>query len=132
MIPQKFAKKQALRLAGMQGFPREFPEAIGELVKALESAPAEELAEKTVSTVLDSAMSDTRCPMPAELKAILHSLQDDFRPDPNCTKCDGNGAVYVELPGGETGTVKCSCWARRPEPEYGNLSGYEVPEGARQ
>lgn len=109
-------KKQVLRMAGMLGFPRE-PAALKELGLALREAETVEHAESIIGEILETAVSDTRCPMPAQIRAKARAGRMESRPDPYCHKCGGDGWVFV-IRGMYSGADRCTCWAPRPEPEY--------------
>lgn len=109
-------KGQVARLAQMQGFPRE-PAAIRELVLALQHARDLDTAAVVVSAFLENAISDTRCPMPSEIRRACYATQDEARPDPDCSRCGGDGWKIVER-AGISGADRCDCWAPRPKPKW--------------
>lgn len=116
-------KAQIARLSQMYNFPRE-PAAIRELVLALQTATSMEQAEEVVTAFLDMATPDTRCPMPAGIRAACKALQQDPHPDPLCQVCRGDGWRTITR-GGLSGSERCRCWEPRPAPEidYVRLPG---------
>lgn len=89
-------KLQVERLAGMSFFPRE-KAAIRELVIALKYANSMEQAELGVNEVLSSSTSDTRCPMPYDLRLIIKAIQDRHDRQPKCSLCHGNSVISVPV-----------------------------------
>lgn len=128
MINRDFAKKQIARMGQFRGFPKEFPEAIGELIDVLAKAETEELAKETIARFMESANSETLCPFPADIRSALADVTNEklgeIRPDPNCHKCKGIGDIIINR-GGMTAAKHCDCWARRPEPVYTPQPGDE-------
>lgn len=116
-MDKTFAKKQIMRMAQMFRFPKSDPEALGELIDAIMTAPTDGIAKGVVDAIMEEATSDTICPMPAEIKREILKLQGDFWPDPGCQSCHGVGDIVIER-GGLSGSSKCHCWSRRPQPEY--------------
>ncbi len=136
-MERDFARRQIGRFAMMDRFPRTEEAAITDLVDALMTCPptcaawkpdftsqqtsqigkdaAEVLAQAVMEGFLDGATTDTRCPTAADIKAAICSRLEDWRPDPECPLCKGEGFPYV--PGRGAGP-RCSCWARRAAPVY--------------
>ncbi len=134
---REFARAQIGRFAMMDRYPRTELLALSDLVDALLTAPpgcetwkpefaaqqthrlgadaAEVLAAAVVEGFLDGSTTDTRCPTAADIKAAICSRLEDWRPDPECPLCKGEGFPYV--PGRGAGP-RCSCWARRAAPVY--------------
>ncbi len=134
---REFARAQIGRFAMMDRYPRTELLALSDLVDALMTVPstteawtretrksislaegadvAEILAWDVVEGFLDGATTDTRCPTAADIKAAICSRLEDWRPDPECPLCKGEGFPYV--PGRGAGP-RCSCWARRAAPVY--------------
>ncbi len=123
-MDRDFARKQIFRMAQLGGFPEKYVEAVGELIDALMTAPSEEMARAVISSVMESATGETRCPFPADIRSSITARLEPFRPDPLCAKCGGIGDVVVQR-GEFSGSYRCSCWARRPEPDYSKLPGVE-------
>lgn len=126
-VDREFAKGQIRRMAMLLGFPREYPEAIGGLVEALMTAPSEEIAREAVSSYVDDADTETRCPLPKAIRTavldILTKREGDILPDPMCPKCKGIGQIIVEYPDGSSASKGlCSCHARRPPPDYRKMA----------
>jgi hypothetical protein len=66
MIDNKdFAKMQIMRMAQLEGFPRNEPFAVRELVSALQVFETAQSAERYVDTIVGH---ETRCPMPADIR----------------------------------------------------------------
>lgn len=116
MITAEESVKQVSRLAQMNGYPKGEKEALKELIQALRSAANLKQAEIVVSAFLDTAASDTRCPMPAEIRRACAALQEEHRPDPLCQICNGSGWRTITR-GGYSGSERCKCWAPRPAPK---------------
>ena len=121
-------KAQISRLGQMRGYPRE-PPALRELVLALRTASTLEQATGVITALLEQATTETWCPMPGDIQRVCNALRLPFLPDPACGTCDGSGWRIVER-GGLSGADRCTCWARRPAPEYGPVR-LEPPEPAR-
>lgn len=111
------AKVEISRMAQMSRFPRGEVPAIRELVEAIKTAPTLEIARAIVTEILSEANGDTACPMPAEIRRAVLARLESKRPDPECLTCGGEGFVFVQR-GEVSGATNCSCWARRPEPQY--------------
>lgn len=120
----KDLKAQVARLSQMIGFPRE-PEAIRELVLALQAASSIEQATEVISAFIDGAESDSRCPMPKAIREACRALQLAPQPDPLCQVCGGSGYRVVTR-AGLSGAERCRCWAPRPAPkvDYVPLPGH--------
>lgn len=119
-----FAKKQILRMAQMNRFPKTEVEALGELVDALMTAPSEDIARAVITEdFLEEATGDTFCPMPAEIKSKILARLEDFRKDPDCPKCDDSGHLIFYDKEGLSYAERCTCWARRPERVYRKRPG---------
>lgn len=122
-IKREFAKHQITRMGQLNGFPKDFPAAVAELVDALLTAPTEEIAKDVVSSFMEGANAETRCPFPSDIRGAVTARLEEFRPDPACPKCQ-DGWIIVER-GGMSGAEKCDCWARRPAPDYRKMPGSE-------
>jgi hypothetical protein len=125
---REFAKSQIKRLTMLVGFPRDTPEAIADLTDALMTAPSEEYARDAITSFVEEADSETRCPFPKDIRAavlqLLREREGEILPDPLCPKCKGAGDVIVEK-NGYTSSYRCSCHARRPPVDYSKLPGVE-------
>lgn len=93
-IPRPFAKSQAMRLSQMFGYPVTH-EALGELVLAIQSAMSENMAETVVSAILDDATSQSRCPMPGEVRRLIQERVSARVKMPKCEACGSSGWVMV-------------------------------------
>ena len=105
MVAIESTRKQLLRLAQMQGFPQ-VAEALRELLKAAEQAPDLGTLEKAITSALETATSESRCPMPADLRRLIHEAtrraQNDWywKPeyDPDATlPSEADRAAIAEL-----------------------------------
>lgn len=135
-MTRDFARAQIGRFAMMDRYPKTELLALSDLVDALMTCPpsrqvwkpevrnqpvnwgnddAEALARIVVESFLEGSTTDTRCPTASDIKAAICARLEDWRPDPDCLLCKGEGFPYV--PGKGSGP-KCSCWARRPAPVY--------------
>lgn len=110
-------KQQIARLAQMKNFPRGEPIAIRELVIALQWATSLEQAEGVITAILRDALTDTYCPMPAEIRRACKALQLDPQPDPLCQMCEGSGWRIIKR-AGLSGANRCTCWAPREPAEW--------------
>src|ERR1700722_7212389 len=132
-MERDFARRQILRMAQMGGFPEKYVEAVGELIDALLTAPSEEIARDAITSFVESADSETRCPFPKDIRAAVQSIVrerlGDFLPDPECPKCFGIGDIIVERRG-LTGSKRGDCYARRFPPDYSKLPGVEKVDTA--
>lgn len=93
MIDKTAAKKQVARLSQMYGYPRgeDQATALNELVKAVEGSASVAMAEKVVSSILDTAVEDSRCPMPATLRGLLYDAAKAANHKPECVACNNTG-----------------------------------------
>lgn len=121
---REFAKGQVRRMGQLKGFPKEIPEAASELVDALTTAPTEEIAKDVISSFMDGATSETPCPFPSDIRGAVTARLDEFRYDPECPRKCRDGWIIVER-GGLSGAERCTCWSRRPAPDYSKLKGAE-------
>lgn len=110
------ARKQIGRMSQMFKFPSDV-DALGELIDAIQTAETLVEAKAVVSEIMRDATGDTPCPMPSDLRRLVMARLEPKRPDPDCLECGGCGTVFVKV-GDATGAKECSCWARRPEPQY--------------
>src|SRR5262245_21469408 len=112
MLDREFARNQVRRLSGLRSFPIE-PEAIGELIESLRSAPTEDHAASFVARWLRSNID---APRPAEVYASFEpsvaARDSSLRSEYACKECSDTGFVVVER-GGSTGAEPCPrCRAR--------------------
>jgi hypothetical protein len=131
MIDETLAKKQVMRIGQMRGFPKDIPEAMAELVKAVMKAPNEEIAKAVMADFVDGANAESVCPFPSDIKTAIAEMTNkvlgEVLPDPKCPKCEGIGWIYKTVRD-ETGVDKCDCWARRQRPVYpkrGDADGFK-------
>lgn len=113
MIEKDLAKKQVMRLGQMLGFPRDNAEALRELVSAVQVANTRAMAEAAITNVLDTATTDIRCPMPAEIRRWINERQESEdtaqkRRTRECRVCSGTGVEIVER-NGLSGARECAC-----------------------
>lgn len=124
MIDRELARKQIARIAQMKGFPRDFPEAIGELIDALTGAENEEIAKVAIGSFIETATADTPCPFPYDIRVRLlakaNKILGEMRPDPDCDKCGGTGEAVIRNIASPyfDKSMKCDCYARRPAPVW--------------
>jgi hypothetical protein len=116
MIAKDLAKKQIARLGGMFGFPIGMREAIEELVLAVQCAETEAIAARAISGFIDTADSDTRCPMPRQIREAINAIQEpvwepEKAPEVICLDC-GDSGIVGGLVGGPPATW-CFCSASR-------------------
>jgi hypothetical protein len=111
MLNRDFARKQVNRLAGLISFPQ-VPEAVGEIVSAIELAPDERSATQFVS---DWLAVNVRTPKPAEIRQALRA-ERETRSVPlsdvqagQCTICRGVGWEILDIGEGRTAARKCNC-----------------------
>ncbi len=110
MIERHVAAAQVQRFEGLDWFPREKGAALTELVKAMQSAPSEIVAEHITSELVHAARE---CPKPADLYRMIGQEREKLETvTNNCMTCNGTGMVIVER-GGFTGAQDCKC--RRAE-----------------
>lgn len=95
MIDKETAKKQVARLSQFLGFPRGEAGALGELLLAVQSARNEGIAQEAISAFLGTATSDTRCPMPADIRKAIWERQGDDSKRGKCDWCGGSGFRIV-------------------------------------
>lgn len=122
MISLEFANGQIQRLGGMYRFPDKYPAAVLDLAKALafDDAVTEEIATAVIDLIIETATSETVCPMPAEIRSMTNAKLDPFNWDPNCQKCNGCGSIISEPDkDGYTYSKRCTCLARRQPEDYG-------------
>jgi hypothetical protein len=112
MINAEFAGKQVKRLAGMRGYSRE-PEALKELVKALQISASEDQAKAVISGFVEEATTETPCPGPGDIRRAVKAMTEENRPDPACHICGGDGWRTITK-AGYSGSDRCVCWAPRP------------------
>lgn len=118
MLDKEFCKLQIARLGQMDRFPDNKPQAMLELVKRLQLADDEKMAERIVSDFIDCASHETRCPMPGDIASEVHKRMTerygDFLPDPECPSCEGTAFKRVLMSDGMPGSgPRCECVARR-------------------
>jgi len=128
MDRELFAKKQISRMGQLKGFPKEFPEAVGELIDALMTAPSEEIARDVITSFVEDADAETPCPFPKQIRSaaldLLTAREGEILADPLCPKCGGIGEIVV-FRGGLSGSSRCDCFARRPPVDWSKVPGYE-------
>ena len=112
MISAELAAKQIKRMYQMRGYPKSEPEALKELVKALQIAVSEEQAKAVIAGFVEQATSETACPFPGDLRRAVKAMQEETRPDPLCQKCDDGWVIRTR--GGYSAAERCTCWAPRP------------------
>lgn len=125
----QFCTRQILRLAMMQNFPSKSQPAIEDLAASLMAAPTREMAQAVIDHFKSTATAEMRCPMESEIKAEISNRQDDFRPDPDCIACKGNGDIYYPR---TNSSKRCDCWARRPAPAYPKGQPFDVSEAVKK
>lgn len=123
MISKDMAKKQVSRLGGMFGFPIGMREAIEELILATQCADTELIAARAIGSFLETADSDTRCPMPKQIREAINAIQEPAYapvkpPEPVCHDCDDSGIVGGLLGGPAAEWCMCaaSTEAKRNNP----------------
>jgi len=99
VIDKAAAKKQVARLSQMYGYPRgeDQKAALEELVIALQPASSEEMARNVVSSILDMATSESRCPMPAALRIAVYDAAERTATRRKCNLCEGIGFIPVSV-----------------------------------
>lgn len=122
MISKDIAKFQLSRLAQMDRYPKGEVGALGELLKEIMKADNEEIAEKAIGSFVDEADLESRCPMPKMIRERLAQVANEMlgkiREDPDCPLCHGIGHVPHVDANGCSYVTKCTCYARRPAPDY--------------
>jgi hypothetical protein len=110
MIEIKKTEQLLERLGGLQFFPRNNPEAMKDLGKALMSADNVVIA---VSVVDDWIKNYRQAPTPADLYRLIAAGNEKVesvkgRMTPECTICDGTGQEIVWC-NGYSGARTCVC-----------------------
>lgn len=113
MIDNTIAKKQIMRLGQMQGFPRDNPEALKELILGVQAADTEATAHAAISAMLETATAETRCPMPAQIRGWIWDRQnagdtEAKKRTADCVFCGGTAMEIVEV-AGYSGARTCRC-----------------------
>jgi hypothetical protein len=103
MIDQKEAAKVVARMAQMHNYPNpKFePAAFKELVNACAVAKDIETAHRIVGEFISTANSETKCPMPADLRRVLYAAakpeyyEQKFADSPavTCSACSDTGCA---------------------------------------
>ena len=129
-MERDFARKQIFRMAQLGGFPEKYVEAVGELIDALMKAPTEEYARDVITSFVEDADGETRCPFPKDIRYAINRLLDaregEIQADPCCPMCKGIGEILVDYPDGSSASRgRCTCFARRPPIDYSKLPGVE-------
>ena len=106
MIARSIIEEQIRRMGGLDGYPAFEPGGYAELVRI---AGKFSRSESHLSAVMDEIMETmTKCPKPAELRALL----DLGRPEPvvhrDCANCGGSGWMIVA----NGGAARCPCGSR--------------------
>lgn len=140
-MTREFSRAQIGRFAMLDRYPKTEIAALSDLVDALltgppdpdgyvpvknELSPSEVFAKGVVDSFLDTATSETRCPMSSEIRSAIHSRQDDFRPNENCPMCKGSGDIYFPRTNSSKRCDVPGCWARRPAPVYPKGKPFDV------
>ena len=120
MIDAKVALRQVTRLAQMWRYPKGEPAAMNELVMAVSAANSEAIAATVIQGYLDTAKSDTLCPMPAEIRGAIYDANEKANPEAperthyHCQRCQDFGFYGGHIGGPYAGPWKvCSCAAGR-------------------
>jgi hypothetical protein len=101
---QDDVKHQILRMAGLRGWPRDYPEAQVELIRvACANADRIETLIKTVDGVMNNW---DRCPYPSELATMC--FENSAHKQHGCAACNWTGWRIIQR-GENSGAEKCSC-----------------------
>jgi hypothetical protein len=105
VLSRNFTQKQVKRLSGLKHFPKK-PEAVLELIKALQSAPTEIAAQDFVDRWVED---DTESPRPKDILSYFYPNQG-FKAPPStgCSICGGTGWRVIER-GNISSVAVCSC-----------------------
>ncbi len=96
MIAEEFRWKQIRRMAGLDKYPKNEPEAEAELVIV---AGKFGRSEAHLRGVIDEIIGVwTKCVKPAELRSMLERDRGEFV-DPHCIFCAGSGWKIIEKDG---------------------------------
>jgi hypothetical protein len=96
MITEKLAKEQIARLGQLDGFPREQPAAIRELIAALMVCQTDALAIGLIDDIIRNVGAGQRCPFPADLRRTAYERQETKAPKYKpCERCGGGGWLTV-------------------------------------
>lgn len=90
MIEREIAKKQLARLSRFMGFPRTEAAAM-DMLLAIEGADTPEIAEQAITDFIDGARSDSRCPLPVDIRGWINEKQEPTKKRFHCRLCDNNG-----------------------------------------
>jgi hypothetical protein len=109
MIDKATAKRQVMRLGGLRDFPKDNAEVLRDLISALELADSDKQADECISSFVDFADDQTRCPLAPMLRRWLYDRQEQRKQHTSgCQKCKGTGIEIVEV-NGYTGARDCAC-----------------------
>lgn len=98
MITEQIAKRELKRISGLSFFPTE-PVAVKELVKALQLAETEAVAETAINEILETC---TDTPKPSEIRAFVFAFGETERSKRDsvraaCTECGGSGFRQAQV-----------------------------------
>lgn len=115
MIDPRILAKQFDRLRALNYFSQD--EVVQqELRDAMQSAPSEIILTAAIGHWL---RTQTERPTPADLYRVIREQAEltpteEYRPDPGCATCNGEGFRHFERDGLSYLGPRCECWARRP------------------
>lgn len=116
MIDKTVAKKQVMRLGGLRDFPKDNSEVLRDLIEAVQEAESDQQAGECISSFVDFADDQTRCPLAPMLRRWFYDHQEADKNEAQqrtagCSKCNGTGMEIVQR-GGLTGARDCECRKR--------------------
>ena len=110
MISRTHATKEIKRLSACHFYPGKQPQALSELIDALQLGSKSN--EHATLVVNEALATSTSCPTPADLKKLCSEVgkKSEGWPPP-CEKCGGNWRLVTVLRKGQeiTAATRCSC-----------------------